>query len=255
MSFSDYLQKQEMSAVELPLVHTTDCFTLRLIERSHQVQASYCAVFNEALLYTFYGKPAYRDSRAVSPVRDVSFFPVCFVFKPGMLFGLAKRLYPFDTGASQIGLYEPVVSASDALVDYELTAAADTARRIVRCFFDVDQGYLGGRAKDGMAFAAGDTQANSYYKLIRGGGDPECDDRCSTIEVQLGSDLDLRSALLMAVILPIHFLDDASLRQTLLKSWKAQPLTYYADLGMRPLEFHGVIRHLVYQFYNESSLV
>jgi hypothetical protein len=32
-------------------------------------------------------------------------------------------------------------------------------------------------------------------------------------------------------------------------------LTYDADKGMRPLEFHGVIRHLIRQFYRLSGLL
>jgi hypothetical protein len=214
-----------------------------------------CSVFKEPLLYTFYGRPAYRDSSGVLPVRDVSFYPICFVFKPGALFGHAKRLYPFDTGASQKGLFEPDVKTSDALVTYELLAAAEIARRIVRCFFDLDQDYLSGKPKDGMTFDPADGDVDSYYRLIRGGGAAECDDRCSAIEVQVGNDLDLHLPILMAVVLPTHFLDDPVLRNTILRQWMAQPLTYYADLGMRPLEFHGVVRHLVRQFYKESSLI
>ncbi len=47
----------------------------------------------------------------------------------------------------------------------------------------------------------------------------------------------------MAVVLPNSFLEDAPLREALLKVWRAVPLTYDADLGMRPLEFHGYVRN------------
>ncbi len=86
----------------------------------------------------FYGRPAYRDVSQTAPVRDIGLFPVCFVFEPGALFANAKRVFPFDTGPSQKGLYEPDVLAVDALTKYEVTASIESARRIVRCFFDVD---------------------------------------------------------------------------------------------------------------------
>jgi hypothetical protein len=164
-------------------------------------------------------------------------------------------MFPFDSGASQNGLYEPEVMAKDALATYELIATAESARRVVKCFFDVDPDYLSNKPKDGLHFGPTEKEVDSYYQLIRGGGHPDCDDRRSAIEVQLADDLDLRGDILMAVVLPIHFLDDPSLRKTIGAVWKAQPLTYYADIGMRPLEFHGAVRQLVRQFYVESSVI
>jgi hypothetical protein len=97
-------------------------------------------------------------------------------------------------------------------------------------------------------------EAESYYRLINGGGDPECDDRCSAVEIQTAECLDIRKVI-MAVVLPTCFLEDKSLANTLLNVWRALPLTYDADIGMRPLEVHGTIRHIVRNFYRESRLL
>jgi hypothetical protein len=102
-TFSDYIQKQEMVPNELPMVHTTEYFRLPSIQSSNTLQASACKVFGEPLLYFFYGRPAYRDASQTSPTRDVGFYPICFVFRPGTIAKGAKRLYPFDSGASQSG--------------------------------------------------------------------------------------------------------------------------------------------------------
>ncbi len=123
ISFSDYIQKQAMSPAELPLVHTTEYFNLASIRASHTLQASNCNIFKEPLLYFFYGRPAYRDSSQTSPTRDVGFYPICFVFQPDTVCKKVKRLYPFDTGASQHGLYEPAIKRAEALTDYQVPAA------------------------------------------------------------------------------------------------------------------------------------
>ena len=253
-SFSDFVQKQAMSPGELPMVHTTKYFLLPDIQTSNTLQVTTCKVFKEPLLYFFYGRPAYRDDSQVRPTRNVGFYPICFVFRGGTIGSKAKRVYPFDTGAGQSGLYEPAIKKSVALSDYELLTAIESARRIVGGFFDTDDKYLSNNPKSGLVFSSTEVQAQSYYKLINGGGDPQCDDRYSAVEVQLGSSIDIRDSIL-AVVLPTCFLDDAQLAETILTTWRAEPLTYDAVIGMRPLEFHGAIQILIRQFYQRQGFV
>jgi hypothetical protein len=253
MSFSDYIENHAMAPAELPLVHTTEYFRLASIQASHALQPSSCELFKEPLLYLFYGRPAYRDSSQVAPMRDVSFYPICFVLKPGTVCK-ARRLYPFDSGASQHGLYEPAIKRTEALATYQVLGVVESARRIINSFFETDEQYLSNRPRSGLHFSSTEIEAASYYRLINGGGDPKCDDRCSAVEIQVTECLDIRKDI-MAVVLPTCFLEDAALSNTLLKVWHALPLTYDADIGMRPLEFHGTIRHIVRQFYRESRLL
>jgi len=253
-SFSDYIQKQSMGSHELPLVHTTEYFRLASIQASNMLQPSDCAIFKEPLLYFFYGRPAYRDSSQTTPTRDVGFYPICFVFRPATIGKKAKRLYPFDTGASQYGLYEPDIQRTEALVSYQVQEIVDNARKIVSSFFETEEQYLSNNPKRGLRFGPTEIEAESYYRLITGGGDPNCDDRRSAVEIQIAECLDIRQGII-AVALPTCFLEDEDLANTLLKVWRAVPLTYDADIGMRPIEFHGTIRHLVRQFYRQSGLL
>ncbi|HKD80330.1 MAG TPA: hypothetical protein VKH81_11605 [Candidatus Angelobacter sp.] len=254
MSFSDYVQKQTMAAVELPLVHTTEYFHLPSIQATNTLQTSDCKFFKEPLLYFFYGRPAYRDSTRILPTRDVGFYPICFVFRPGTISKKAKRLYPFDTGASQSGLYEPAIKRADALAGYQVNAVVENARRIVAGFFETDKQYLSNTPRHDLLFSSTDVEAESYYRLINGGGDPTCDDRCSAIEIQIAECLDVRQGI-MAIVLPTCFLEDDALRDTLMKVWRAHLLTYDADIGMRPIEFHSEVRRLVKRFYRRSRLL
>jgi hypothetical protein len=170
MSFSDYIQKSATSLDELPLVHTTEYFNLPLIRSSHTLEPRDSKIFGEPLLYFFYGRPAYRDPDATVPTRDISFYPICFVFKPGTICKQAKRLYPFDTGASQDGLYEPAINRTDALTAYQVQAVVDNAKRITTCFFETHEGYLSGKPRPGLVFTTAENDAALYYRLINGGG-------------------------------------------------------------------------------------
>lgn len=243
-----------MSPGELPMVHTTKYYLLPDIQTSGTLHTATCRVFNEPLLYFFYGRPAYRDDSQITPTRDIGFYPICFVFRSGVIGSKATRVYPFDTGAGQSGRYEPAIERSIAVSDYQLITAIESARKIVRGFFDTDEKYLFNCPKSGLVFAPTEAHAQSFYELINGGGDPECDDRYSAVEIQLGTSIDIRDGI-MAVVLPTCFLDDAALAETILKIWRAEPLTYDAIIGMRPLEFHGAIRLLIHQFYQRQGFV
>jgi hypothetical protein len=253
-SFSDYVQKQAMSPGELPVVHTTKYHRLPAIQASNMLHVATCKVFKEPLLYFFYGRPAYRDDSQIMPTRDIGFYPICFVFRGSGIASKAKRVFPFDTGAGQSGLYEPAIKKGVAVSDYQLLAAVESARKLVGGFFDTDEKYLSNNPKSGLVFSSTEAPAQSYYQLINGGGDPKCDDRYSAVEIQLGSNIDIRDDI-MAVVLPTSFLDDDQLAETILKTWRAEPLTYDAVIGMRPLEFHGAIRLLIRQFYQRQGFV
>jgi hypothetical protein len=253
-SFCDYVQKQAMSPTELPLVHTTSYDRLPAIQTSNTLHAASCKVFKEPLLYFFYGRPAYRDDSQIAPTRDIGFYPICFVFRSGTIGSKAKRVYPFDTGAGHSGRYEPAIKRSIVVSDYQLLTEVESARKIVGAFFDTDKKYLSNDPKSGLVFSSTEAHAQSFYELIKGGGDPGCDDRYSTVEVQLGGSVDIRDGII-AVVLPTSFLDDAKLAETILKIWRAEPLTYDAVIGMRPLEFHGAIRLLIQQFYQRQGFV
>jgi hypothetical protein len=252
--FSDYIQKQAPAPVELPMVHTTEYSRLPSIQSSDTLQARTCKVFGQPLLYFFYGRPAYRDASQIIPTRDIGFYPICFVFRPGTIAKVAQRLYPFDSGASQSGLYEPAIQRTSALTDYPVVAVIESARKIVRCFFDTDEQYLSNKPKPGLLFSAAEGDAQAYYQLINGGGDPTCDDRCSAVEIQVAGRVTV-SQDIMAVVLPTSFLEDDDLAKTILNVWRAEPLTYGADIGMRPIEFHGTIRHLIREYYRRQGLL
>jgi hypothetical protein len=61
-----------------------------------------CSVFQEDVLYLFYGGVFYRTEQ--NPTRNVSELPIAFLFDPSVLSDVT-RYYPFDTGAMAAGRF------------------------------------------------------------------------------------------------------------------------------------------------------
>src|SRR3954452_19547101 len=94
------------AAEELPLVHTTRCEILPYIVASHELRSvNLCDVFNEHLIYFFYGRPAYRHALGSDPSGNLDLCPVCFVFKPHTIGGAVKRVFACDSGGIQNGYF------------------------------------------------------------------------------------------------------------------------------------------------------
>jgi hypothetical protein len=200
-----------------------------------------------------------KDGSSGHTVGQIAFYPICFLFDSAAVLKTqkAKRVYPFDTGASQLDLYMPSIQRRGALMDYSvLPPTMISVRQLIKSFFDMDEAYLDSIPKTGLSFQANQIEANSYYRLITGERHPDCDDRCSAIEVQITEEIDLCEGALLAVVLPTFFLDkNDRLIDAIVRSWHAQLLTYSAGSGQRPLEFHGAIRQKVLEFYEDSNLI
>src|SRR5262245_61130835 len=139
--FEQYILRYEgnHSPFPLPLVHTTAVEALKGFVKSECVQTRHCSVFKEHLIYLFYGRPAYRSSRGLTPSGLIAYLPICFVFRLNCQVGSLRRVYPFDSGAAYQGFYHPHIAAEDAR-KYELPPMVETAMRIVATFFQTNAG-------------------------------------------------------------------------------------------------------------------
>jgi hypothetical protein len=104
-----------------------------------------CPVFNEDVLYLFYGGPFYR--RTFSPTEDTAELPIAFVFHPSVL-QRVKRYYPFDTGAAASGRFG--ASATRSLGDFKNrfpvlgSNDATVPRKLVQYLYGSNGRYLRG---------------------------------------------------------------------------------------------------------------
>ena len=64
----------------LPLMHVTKAETFaRYLAKNEKLEPRTCPVFGEALLYFFYGRPAYKLDNENPIITDEYLFPVCFI--------------------------------------------------------------------------------------------------------------------------------------------------------------------------------
>jgi len=80
----------------LPPAHVTDGLRFKTIVASSELEPQFCSVFQESLIYLFYGGVFYR--RFHQPSKRATELPVAFLFDPGVL-RLVERYFPGDTGA------------------------------------------------------------------------------------------------------------------------------------------------------------
>ena len=252
-AFAKSLDGSAPAEPELPLIHTTTSRRLATIAESGILSPRPCAIFREPILYLFYGRPSYRDATSL-PQRDINFCPVCFIFRPETVSKNLARIYPFDTGASVDEMYKPEINPDEALEKYVLPSTILSAQKVIEKFFDTNQQYILVNPKESIAFATNDETSKKYFKLITFGGSSECDDRKSAIECQSLAAINLNTDL-MAIIMPLPFLDDHRIRTALLKDWRAHPLTYVTYNGTRPSEYNIKVRDCLRAYLKNWGMI
>jgi hypothetical protein len=126
----------------LPLGHLRDSRYLDDILKNSHIPLHGCKVFNQDLVYLFYGGLFYRTLS--TPTKDGTLLPVGFLFAPSVLRSV-ERAYPFDTGAAHKDKYgAPWDKRLKPLQDFEVDIAADSeaAAKLVRHFFKTNTAYL-----------------------------------------------------------------------------------------------------------------
>ena len=237
---------------KLPLVHSTLCETLGRIATGTELTPQDCPVFQEPLIYLFYGRPAYRSHKGYVPDTRIPFCPICFVFKPNFVVSV-KRIYPFDSGACAYGMLEPHIERT-ASKCFELTPQVASAQRASHLFFATNRAYFVGEPRGHVALPSEQLEAACLYRLLSDEGPAEYDDRRSSIEIQVDAPLSLVDTL-WAVILPMAFLDDSEIRHTVVQKWGAYPLTYSTVRGSMPAEYAAVIREKLRRFLEDGGLL
>jgi len=84
----------------LPPTHLCTAREFADIAESGELTPTHCSVFDQKLLYFFYGGIFYRSRNSQHPTREAVRLPVAFVFGPSIL-PLFECYYPFDTGAME----------------------------------------------------------------------------------------------------------------------------------------------------------
>jgi hypothetical protein len=239
-------------AEELPLVHTTRCEILTHIVASHELRSTTpCDVFDEHLIYFFYGRPAYRSKGSQSGGNLLDFYPVCFVFKPHTIGSQAKRVFACDSGGVHNGYFKDHLDSSDRN-EMELDTTLDSARKLVPLVFGNNERYFFGKAKADMPAAfVPNTPAARFHALLTDNGPIAADDRRSAIEVQIDSPVPLNN--LLYVVMPKDKLNESGVRETILQIWQADPIGYDVYVGRQSDEYRTVICDILKKRFEEGG--
>lgn len=253
------------SIASLPLVHITDGLGFRQIIDSNSLIPNDCKVFKEKLLYFSYGRPVFRANSEVGANKQGHYFPVCIVLKPDSL-ELAKRIFPFDSGAFDKGLFKDFMHKDFTIEDFSVdpnpnypgqVPISNVGPKIVEVFFKNNTKYYkNNEFREQLKFINNELcfEALSFYELIKSAQTQLFDDRRSTIEIQTDATISLSSEIVSAVVLPKPFLNAEKVRNKIIKEWRAEPLDY-TSFTDTPAAFIPVIRDKIGGLLIERGII
>ncbi|WP_156883501.1 hypothetical protein [Salipiger mucosus] len=250
----NFLNKNSVHAgAELPLVHTTQAFSLDGIIDSKLLKPTKCPVFvGEELTYLFYGKPSYRARASAS---KSWLMPVCFLIRMSAVASI-KRVFPFDSGAFHAGRHPAYLSVFN-MAEFEVSGRDDPSK-IVSAFFKTVRDYFKLIPKESSNFESeySLTVRDSEIRALRDlAGDSSLvgiDDRRFCVEVQTAEDISLTSGNVQAVILPYDYLDDDLVVSFIESELEAVPLPY-ESFSLSSSEHTAIIYDKVYEFLRQEG--
>lgn len=198
-SFQNYVGAHSPNLPFLPLTHAMDRRRWGDQTQMDSIlpDAERCDVYDEYLTYLFYGRPAFRPHGENRPSSKFGLLPVCFILREDAVRAI-KRLYPFDTGAHAIGLYDYALSKDCDREVYSLPTSISSAAQCVSAFYESSEKYLLAYPKVGMPSGV-DPDCEKYIRLITETDELAVDDRVSAIELQVEVPIELKDKVLAVI--------------------------------------------------------
>lgn len=230
---------------ELPCIHTTDGLGFRSIIREGHISTDQCPVFNEPLLYLFYGRPSYRVNSQILATAIRAYAPVCFILKPGIITS-PHRVFPFDSGAFHNDLFRDSMHRKMQRDDFALEPDPASPQRLIRLFFGDNDRYYRNQPIAELQLPPLAFEASSYHALINDRQENSYDERISSVELQIAEELPLGGAV-EAVVLPDAFIVPEVIASLDAISAKAIPYSFIDRL--RPESYASSIYTVVRDYY------
>lgn len=237
----------------MPLVHTCDCFTLRNIVNSKLLEPSLCPVFNENLVYYFYGRPSYRLGDKGLAFNTSSVYPACFIIDPTEV-NVLTRIFPFDSGAYAAGLYEKHIHKKAKKEDYQFETSYEFIQKFVKFFYDSNSNYFDGKTtiqRNEIQPCA--YELESIYSLINTPHGEQFDDRCYTIEIQSSAPTQIDGKSLRAIVIPDSIAADEVLASFLYDN-EIEAITY-TTTRVAPSQLTPLVIAKVRDFYLNKGVI
>ena len=192
----------------LPLIHKADCkeregqtnITALDYFETGVIDPVPCDVFGEDLVYTFVGRPSFRELN----------IPACFIIKP--VEELIQNIFVFDSGAYYANYYSKVVDNKLDINLFRIPANEEMIKKFITLYYGDNTYYYFGIGKNTESQEIKNSvEEFDYLMLVRVVEflKAEFDTRCRTLENILRTPISLEKYL-MAVIVPNSMLKNKS---------------------------------------------
>lgn len=238
----------EPALPRLPLAHSTDMHYVVSIVSDGRLAPLHCDVFGEDLVYLFYGAPMYH--KQTPSTTGLAYRPVALLFRPEVQ-GLARDVYPFDSGAFHKGLFKGFIYSAMGLSHFRVHPGHDAPGRIVARFFQDNSRYLYGEPAIVQCF---DVYSDALYQLYGARGEAQFDERNHAIELVLCQELPL-SGNILAVIMPQNFADMNPEVVVKIHSFGAEVIGYFSQFRFSPERDSQVLFDRAMQFLRERRYI
>lgn len=198
-SYWQWLKKAAPSSDRLKWCHRTDAFALRSIIKNGSVSPHMCSVFQEPLIYLFYGRPAYRSNES-QQLRLSAKAPVIIIFNNNIEKS-GTRIFPFDSGAFD-SRYDPWRHQDMKLSEFCMPCGNDAAERHVAEFFGDRKRYLSMEPIRPNRSYAGEFEVEAIAEILNDRSFAPADDRRLAVELQVDRKLLLQSDEAFALVIP-----------------------------------------------------
>jgi hypothetical protein len=253
--FKDFIQRQDSASDgKYPFIHITRGYEFDAIVRGDTIDVRPCTVFKENLIYLFYGRPAYRAKDGNNARLEFE-WPIIFIFNPEKIIGI-KRIFPFDTGAFELGLYQEFFHPDSKIEDFEVDPTTESAAKLVGTFYVDHREYYQGRTRKNVDIPLRQFEAEGVFELcklpgVQGQkGERTRDERSSAIEIQLSQPITLKDSLI-AIVLPEPYLAD-TLTQEAIARWNVTEVHGYPTLhNMGGEAWVGQVYGIVYRIFQK----
>ena len=228
--FKKYIGAQSPANGKLPFIHITRGYDFDTIVKGDILEPQHCDVFGRNLTYLFYGRPAYRAKDGNNARMEFE-WPIIFIIDPDKISHI-ENVFPFDTGAFELGLYKGFFDPKSDIMDFALDPSVDSARKIVGTFYVSHEEYYSGLTRKNVELPIRQFEMQGVYELSRlpgvQDGGPTRDERSSAIEIQVSKPISLKDALL-AIVLPSPYMGDPD-TQAALARWGVAEVHDYPTL-------------------------
>lgn len=247
--FREFIASLSSDGGDLPLVHTSSAYSFDEIAHANKLKPpGRCRHFGEELVYLYYGRPAYR-TQASKSARLRFNYPFIFIFDPEKI-DTIRRIFPFDTGAFDDGLFDAFYDKTSKLDDFELGSQLENARRLSNGIYGSHRNYVKGVVEKNLEVPLSGFEAQGVIEQARlppylNDGRPDevtLDERSSSIEVQVQGSIRIADAII-GLVLPQMYLSESYVVEAI-DRWSPKVLRTYEVFEMHS---PGSWMSLVYQ--------